>query len=259
MEKIQDGALAKFEVEMVTVPEGSFVMGTKYDAEDTAEGEETPPHQVWLSAYQMQRTPVTVSQWRTFLVNTRYRWSREAWLEAVREFVAEEPGENYPITNVSWHDCSAFIQWLQRIKRAPYALPTEAQWEKACRGTQGQLYPWTTIKPDWREEIYKGRLHLRPVASEPDRASPYGCLDMCDGIGEWCADWYDEEIYPKHVAEGVPRDPRGPGEPLYHGRRVFRGGSPVFGKWPRCAYREGADPHVRDPWTGFRVALPHIS
>jgi sulfatase modifying factor 1 len=249
------GASPKIVLDMVAVPEGHFIMGTKYSAEDTAEGEETPPHQVWLSAYRIQRTPVTVRQWDIFIAETRYAWSKKAWLDAIREYVTEEPGENYPVTNVSWFDCSAFIEWLQLADGASYALPTEAQWEKACRGTEGQLYPWTRTEPDWREEIYKGRLTLRPVASQPDRASPFGCLDMCDNIGEWCADWYEEEGYEKHVGEGVPRDPRGPGEPSFHRRRAWRGGSPVFGKWARCTYRGSADPAVRDPWTGFRVAL----
>lgn len=251
----KDGASAKIVLDMVSVPEGAFIMGTNYNAEDTAEGEETPPHQIWLSTYRIQRTPVTVRQWGAFVAGTGYVWPRKAWLEAVREYVTEEPGENFPITNVSWRDCSAFIEWLSNADDLPYALPTEAQWEKACRGSEGQLYPWTKTEPSWREEQDKGRRNILPVASHLGRASPFGCLDMCDNVGEWCADWHEEDAYEKHLEEGIPRDPTGPREPSVFGRRVWRGGSPVFGQWARCTYRGSADPSVRDPWIGFRVAL----
>jgi sulfatase modifying factor 1 len=254
---MQDGASAQIALDMVTVPEGTFLMGTKYTAEDTAEGEETPSHQVWLSAYQIQRTPVTVGQWQTFVSRTGYEWSMKTWLDAVREFLAEEPTESYPITNVSWLDCSAFIEWLRQVNGANFALPTEAQWEKACRGSDGQLYPWTKSEPNFDKEMveFNHRLTLRPVAFRLDRASPFGCLDMCDNIYEWCADWYDDLAYEKHMAAGVPRDPRGAEEHSVLRLHSVRGGPGFNYHWPRCSYRGSAGPHERKPWIGFRVAL----
>ncbi|HLZ52507.1 MAG TPA: formylglycine-generating enzyme family protein [Candidatus Acidoferrum sp.] len=116
------------------LPEGPFIMGTKYDSQNLAEAEESPPHHVWLSAYQIQRAPITVAQWGIFIADTDYDWSYEAWLEAVRGCVIDEAEENYPITNVSWFDCSAFLEWLKRKEGVPYALPTEAQWERTRIG-----------------------------------------------------------------------------------------------------------------------------
>src|SRR5215469_2055363 len=210
---MQNSSSTTITLDMIAVPEGSFTMGTRYSAEETAEGEETPPHRVWLSAYQMQRTPVTVRQWRSFVADAHYDWPSEVWLGSVREYVRDgEPGPDHPITSVSWHDCSAFIEWLQRTKHAAYALPTEAQWEKACRGSEGQCYPWTRTQPNWDQEqgaAGRDRLALRPVGVRPDRASPYGCLDMCDNIYEWCADWYDDVAYEKRTAEELTRNPLG--------------------------------------------------
>lgn len=248
---------AKIELDMLEVPEGVFIMGTNIGAEDKVEGEETPPHKVWLSAYQIQRTPVTIGQWQVFVSKTGFEWSLEEWVDSVREFLAGQPTAGYPITNVSWLDCAAFIEWLCRANGAEYTLPTEAQWERACRGPAGQLYPWTNSEPDWQKEIseFNGRLSLRPVDFRTDRASPCGCLGMCDNIYEWCADWYDDLAYEKHVAEGVPRDPESSREHSVLGSHVVRGGPGFNYHWPRCTYRGSAGPDERKPWIGFRVAL----
>ena len=265
MESMQD---------MVLIPEGSFLMGADPEVEVSAEYEEQPQRQVWLSTYAIQRTPVTVGQWQEFLRDTGYDWSyddqtlsmgRKLLGAAASDFdwslpnqaAKVSPGEMYPIVFVSWFDACQFTEWLKETNGGAYALPTEAQWEKACRGQNGQLYPWGNDEEevDWVEEItlHQNANINQPVGCCPERQSPYGCLDMWQNVSEWCSDWHDStgKYYHDPATERV--NPRGPATGEY---KVYRGGNLYSRSWPRCTYRGYQCPQrALGPGIGFRVVL----
>jgi formylglycine-generating enzyme required for sulfatase activity len=162
-----DGAL------MLYVPAGAFTMGSKDSDKDVTEREQ-PAHQVVLKGYWVYRNDVTVAQYRKFC-------------KAAHRSMPGAPAwgwiDSHPMVNVSWNDAQAYCAW------AGTKLPTEAQWEKAARGTDGRIYPWGN-KFDkskcWTSENDATR--TKPVGSFPNGASPYGCLDMAGNVWEWCQD-----------------------------------------------------------------------
>jgi len=188
---------------MVYVPAGEFLMGSK-DGE--GQDDERPQHKVFLTGYWIYRTEVTVAQYKKFC-------------QATGRVMATDPPwkwqDDHPVVNVFWDDAAAYAQW------ANAALPTEAQWEKAARGTDSRVYPWGN---DWDGEKCQNSVggknagKTAPVGSMPAGASPYGCLDMAGNVWEWCADWYDAGYYKNAPA----RNPTGPATGT---TRVLRGGS----------------------------------
>jgi iron(II)-dependent oxidoreductase len=255
-------------LDMVVIPEGSFLMGAD---ENSTEYEEQPQREIWLSTYAIQRTPITVGQWQEFLKDTAYDWSyddktlalnRKILGAAAHDFDCSlsnqagkvSPGESYPIVFVSWFDACQFTEWLKETLGGAYALPTDAQWEKACRGQNGQLYPWGNQEVDCDEEM---ALHSdpnmnQPVGCCPERQSPYGCLDMWQNVSEWCSDWYDgtESYYHDPAMKTV--NPLGPATGEF---KVFRGGNVFSSGWPRCTHRGHQWPNCYSPGIGFRVVL----
>ncbi len=214
--------------EMVYVPAGKFIMGP------------CEPGKAWnvsLDAYWIYKTEVTVAQYRRYC-------------ETVGMQMPDAPElgwkADHPIVNVSWEDARSYCDW------AGVALPTEAQWEKAARGTDGRTYPWgykfdrgKCLSSDGSE-----RDTTAPVGSIPSGASPYGCLDMTANVWEWCADRYQKDYY----AKAPPANPRGPGTGT---TRVYRGGSCFyrnFINYFQCASRYTDDPTFRSIYRGFRCA-----
>ncbi|MFH0801630.1 MAG: SUMF1/EgtB/PvdO family nonheme iron enzyme [bacterium] len=233
---------AKDGSELIMIPAGEFIMGSN-DYED-----EKPPHRVYLSAYYIGKYEVTNEQFAKFINATGYN-ARGSWKNYYNSGTAD-----HPVVCVSWNDAQAYCKW------ASLRLPTEAEWEKAARGTDGRKYPWGD---EWDEgrcnwfqgpqlpgivSIYQGRGPLS-VGSFSSGSSPYGCLDMAGNVWEWCADWYGEKYY----SQSLSSDPQGPSSGSY---RVLRGGS-----WGddgtinlRCANRLR---NRLDNWSGnngFRVA-----
>ncbi|MGC8926285.1 MAG: formylglycine-generating enzyme family protein, partial [Calditerrivibrio sp.] len=117
---------------------------------------------------------------------------------------------DHPINCVDWNQANAYCQWAGK------QLPTEAQWEKAARGTDGRIYPWGN---DWdASKACFNQSSTCAVGSYPQGASPYGVMDMAGNVWDWCADWYDENYY----ASSPDHNPTGPDSGQY---RVVRGGS----------------------------------
>jgi formylglycine-generating enzyme required for sulfatase activity len=217
---------------MVYVPAGEFIMGS-----DEGDSKEQPVHTVYLDAFYIDKTEVT---------NAQYRECVEAGACDTPEDTAYYDNADYaqhPVVFVSWNDADAYCRWAGK------QLPTEAEWEKAARGTDGRLWPWGN---EWHAERCNsaegGKGNTTPVGAYPEGASPYGALDMAGNVWEWVADWRGEDYY----SQSPDRNPRGPDSGHY---RVLRGGSwSYIAHFVRCANRGGAPPETRYNTFGFRCA-----
>lgn len=230
-------------LELVRVPAGSFWMGSNIKRDDAAQPNELPRHRVRLSDYYIARYPITNDQYAFFAQATQ------------RDFKLLPGKGDHPVVNVSWHDAEAFCRWLSQTTGLNFDLPTEAEWEKAARGTDGRIYPWGNAfdarRVNSRERNIRG---TTPVGSySPDGDSPYGVADLCGNVWEWCADWYDAMEYRRRRGARGLVDPRGP---MRGAMRVLRGGAFDFDRSAvRCAYRAANLPHERSYDYGFRVVL----
>jgi formylglycine-generating enzyme required for sulfatase activity len=246
---------------MVYVPGGEFLMGV-----DGVDENEKPVRKVVVDGCFIDKTEVTVARFRKFVEETRYVTEAEksggadVWTDASWESKADASWKNphfdleddQPVTCVSWNDVSAYCAWAGK------RLPTEAEWEKAARGTDGRKFPWGNdpAKSDggFRCNAGPGKADadgagtVARVGSYPTGASPFGLLDMAGNVAEWVSDWYDEGYYKK----GVNRNPRGPASGSF---RVRRGGS-WFSEPDRCrcTARIWSPPTDRNSITGFRGA-----
>ncbi|MFP4297446.1 MAG: formylglycine-generating enzyme family protein [Spirulinaceae cyanobacterium] len=243
-------------LDLVEVPESFFIMGANTETDLEAELNEEPERKVFLSSYKIQRTPVTVEQWKEFLKATNYHWN------FLQELEEASPNELCPVTYVSWFDAYEFTQWLTTILGKSYSLPTEAQWEKACRGQCGQLYPWGSEEPEEFDDWQPVPQTTIPVGNCLERASPYGCLDMWQNVAEWCLDWFDENLYTyqddDYNYNNDPTNLLNPAGPKLGCYKVWRGGDTMWQSgWPRCSYRGFSNPNEHHPKQGFRVVLNH--
>ncbi len=248
---------------MVCVPAGEFTMGSS-DAEiDAIMAEcsackrewfdiEKPQHTVYLDAFWIDQREVT---------NAQYRLCVDAGV-CPRPPFWEDSGLNaadQPVVGVHWEDASAYCNWVGA------QLPTEAEWEKAGRGTDARLYPWGNAfdgtrlnycdsrcdRQEFRDPRYDdGFRTTAPVGSYTQGASPYGTLDMAGNAWEWVSDWYSVDYY----AHSPAQDPRGPSS---GSERVLRSGAwSTVQRWLRCANRYSAEPDRVRNSISFRCAAP---
>jgi formylglycine-generating enzyme required for sulfatase activity len=191
------GASAVADTPMIEIPEGPFTMG--FDGTQALE-DERPKHQVWLSTFSMDLHEVTTAQYGAFLATTN-RSAPWQW----NSVDLTQHGDR-PVIGVDWSDADAYCRW--KGKR----LPTEAEWEKSARGTDGRLYPWGNQVPtDALANFALGARFsysqvLMPVQSYEQGRSPYGLYQMAGNVWEWVQDWYAANYY-----EVSPeRNPSGP-------------------------------------------------
>ena len=175
--------------EMVRIPAGPFVMGSADGAED-----ERPQHRLDLAAFAIDRMPVTNGQFARFL-NDGVQRGPEKFYDVddtdarihrrAGKWVSDGGFENHPVVEASWQGALAYCKWTGK------RLPTEAEWEKAARGTDGRRFPWGNEPPDkTRAQFEAGWNETRPVASFPNGASPYGVLDFAGNAWEWVSSAY---------------------------------------------------------------------
>jgi sulfatase modifying factor 1 len=222
--------------ELMFIPAGEFIMGSD---DTSAEDDARPSHTIYLDAYYIYKMPVTVGQFRNFCTATGHTMPPSfGW----------EWEDNHPIVNVTWHEAQAYGQW------AGVRLPTEAQWEKAARGTDGRRYSWgnkwDAENCQWHRLKYGDAGTPSRVGSYPQGASPYGVQDMVGNVWEWCADWYD----PGYYLKTPDRNPQGPTSGT---ERVMKGCSWAddFLYFPinfACAHRDKKGPGNRYILEGFR-------
>jgi len=242
--------------ELVPVPAGPFAMGD--DEDDRAR----PRHEVLLPAFKIGRYPVTNGQYRRFIEMTGRFWDSEIGPSAERS--------NCPSAEMTWHDAMAFCAWVtdewrQQSKIAAneiVRLPTEAEWEKAARGTDGRIFPWGK---DWDKDrcntFESGLGKTSAVGMYPTGVSPYGCLDMAGNVWEWTSslwgkDWGKPDFkYPYRPDDG--RENLEAGDEVL---RVLRGGSWISSRLSaRCSYRGRSIPYSRYGSFGFRVVVSPVT
>jgi len=258
------------------VPAGPFLMGSAEGKDHNASNDEQPQHQVMLPTYQVGRYPVTNAQYRYFIEGGGYTdpqyWTEQGW--AWRQEQGVETPEfwndptwnkpNRPVVGVSWYEAIAFARWLTAHLRSAGLLPepmtvrllTEAEWEKAARGSDWRIYPWGDEWDPERANTEESAIgQTTSVGIYPAGASPYGCLDMSGNVWEWTQTlWGQQNSIPGFK---YPYDPDDGREDLNtDGKRIIRGGS-----WnsshiqARVTFRGRADPRTRSPMIGFRIAL----
>lgn len=214
--------------EMVSVPAGEFWMGS-----DDGDADEKPRRRLYLDAFRIDKFEVTNALFGGFMQATGHRalgwWNDGKWSGATK-----------PVVGVNWNDANAYCNWAGK------RLPTEAEWEKAARGTDGGKYPWGE---QWNtSRANSNERKTVAVGSYSRGASPYGAQDMAGNVWEWVADWYFESYY-RNAPE---RNPKGPSFGQY---RVLRGGS--WNSPPRdlrTSYRIMFGPSARSFSFGFRCA-----
>ncbi len=227
-------------LDMVLIPEGSFMMGAP-NSELSRSDNEGPQHQVTLAPFSMGKYPVTQAQYQTIMGNNPGKFK----------------GANRPVEQVSWDEAMEFCDRLSQKLGQAYTLPSEAQWEYACRAgtitpfhlgetitTKLANYDGNSTYGDGPQGIY--RKATTDIGSFPPNA--FGLYDMHGNVWEWCLDhWHDNY-------KGAPDD----GSAWVTGgdssRRMLRGGSWDYNpRYCRCAYRVGSDPDYRTDLNGFRV------
>jgi formylglycine-generating enzyme required for sulfatase activity len=232
------------------VPAGPFLMGTNPKKDSGAHENEKPQHSVTLPAFQIGKFLVTVAEYACFVRATGHAAPtgddgndfQVSWYRQLRERL------DHPVVRVNWHDATAYAHWLTERTGAPWRLPSEAEWEKAARGTDGRIYPWGDTFDATKANTRKGkRGTTTPVGSYPTGASPYGAQDMAGNVWEWTSSLYMP--YPYTATDG--REQAKSAENC-----VLRGGSWLsVARDARAAVRDDSQPGgVVSLIFGFRLA-----
>jgi formylglycine-generating enzyme required for sulfatase activity len=229
------GVADTLDMQMVLVPAGKFTRGSNLG------DDEKPVRQIYLNAFYMDKYEVTVGQYARYLEATDMEEPPD-W-----NIMNQPQHQRRPVVNVSWEDAVNYCKW--KGKR----LPTEAEWEKAARGTDGRIYPWgneapTRLHANYGRKDWNDHHALAPVGSFEAGKSPYGIYDMAGNAWEWVFDWYDHDYYKKSPEKNPIGPAKGDG-------KVVRGGSWLYvSEFLRSAHRFDAQPTNRLFGYGFRCA-----
>ena len=235
---------------MAKVPSGFFIMGSNQTGLD-----ESPEHKVFVDAFYIDTHETSAREYAEFLnaannAKGYYLDNKYGMLIFDGRFNTRPGLESQPINNVNWKGADAYCRW--KGKR----LPTEAEWEKAARGTDARVFPWGNSRPEperarylqtWTEELQ--HKVMVPVNSMPEGKSPFGLYHMAGNVKEWVDDWYDREYYEEPTEHINPKGPIG-GE-----FKVLRGGSwRDLGGFVYSSFRNNSYPDTRMDDYGFRCA-----
>ena len=256
-------------IEWVTIPAGESLMGSTPKEAEAAYTQakyrssllekytfdaEVPQHKVYLSEYQISRYEITNAQYSAFVEATnrpapRGQQGEEIWKDG--NFNADKQ----PVVGVTWFDAQAFAEWIGG------SLPTEAQWERAARGTKGRTYPWGSDPPKARQHANFARRynHTTPVGHFSNGTSPDGIADLAGNVWEWCLDEYNPTFYQQNKKK-VSRNPLNLRFRDVLRVRVIRGGAWDAGSiFLRSALRTPFYPLDSTHTIGFRVVRPSPS
>ena len=251
------------DIDWIPIPVGPFVMGSEKAVDSLAFDDETPQFTCRLitEAYRIARYPVTVAQYAPFVQVGGYGekrwWTNAGWAWRQENDVAEPKRyreifqtPNHPVVGVSWYEAVAYCAWLSEQAGYVVTLPTESQWERAARHTDGRVYPWNREFAAERCNMYQtGIGATSAVGTFPQGNAECGAADMSGNVWEWCRSVWREnyEEYAKSVLDDLTDE----------SLRVVRGGS-----WGnndddvRCAYRGRFSPNNRYDSLGFRLLAP---
>ena len=269
-------------LDFVYVLVGEFLMGSDPFTVPGAAESELPQHRLFLDAYFISRTPVTVRQFDAFVQSTEYKTTAEqighgynlaedTWQETKNANWRAPHGtgsvvqqkSTHPVTLVSWYDAQAFCAWVTTVTQRKVHLPSEAEWERAARGADGFIYPWGNTPPTAALCNFDQNVKdTTPVGRySPKGDSPVGCVDMAGNVMEWTRSLWGENL---HIPEfKYPYSERGEARENVQAadiiRRIVRGGA-----WDddhdgiRAACRIPNPPIARNDLLGFRVAAAII-
>lgn len=224
---------------MMLVHSGEFVMGSEKGDED-----EAPAHRVSLNAFYIDKFEVTNGRFAKYVEAIQ---SEPPWGFTDKETPVIHADR--PVRWVNWMDAMGYCLWVGK------RLPTEAEWEKAARGTDERVYPWGNDPPTPVHAVYGlkegGAETVSIIGNHHMGQSPYGVQDLAGNLYEWVMDWYDADFYSNFI-NGPAVNPRGPGEGT---AKVQRGGSYINTPYRlRSSFRTKGDPTEQDPNVGFRCA-----
>ena len=273
------GALSAKAVEFVLIRGGTFTMGSPEG--EVGHSKDQTQHQVKVSDFYIAEYEVTVAEFRKFVSVTGYqtdaekgdgsyiwdgtKWEKRAgvnWRHGVSGSVRPQSEENHPVVHVSWNDAVAYCKALSAKTGKKYRLPTEAEWEYACRA--GSRTPFNTGQNlTTNQANYNGNypFNNNPTGVYQQNTVPvntfapnrFGLYNMHGNVWEWCSDWYSETYYDECKAQGVVTNPTGPSTRSF---RVIRGGS-WGGNAGNCrsATRRRCPPGYRSTGVGFRLVF----
>jgi formylglycine-generating enzyme required for sulfatase activity len=247
--------------ELVMIPAGEFIMGSD------KRRDEMPQHTELLTEYAIGKYPVTNAEFARFVEDSGYETTAEQpnraggapwkplrnpiegadWRHAAGPQSAIDKRMSHPVVSVSWRDAVAYCTWLAQKTGQSFRLPTEAEWEKAARGTDGREYPWGNTFESYLCNTVEGKVGTTtPVGRySPAGDSPYGASDMAGNVWEWCSTIVREN-YSTEADESLGGD----------AGRVLRGGAfCYYASDARCAFRGDWFPDAVFHYVGFRVAV----
>ena len=241
---------------MVRVPEGPFTMGFVIDNDQSlGDTDEEPVHEVTLDTFWIDKYEVTSAEFAGFL--NAHPDDSERYIELGSAVTIEKHNGQYqprpgldrlPANRISWYGADAYCRWQGK------RLPTEAEWEKAARGTDQRMFPWgnewpTNDRVTFRRKFAQKKFAvMEPVDGLPEGKSPYGAHHMAGNVWEWVADWYAGDYY----GESPLGNPQGPESGI---SKTLRGGNWYYkAYYMRSTYRFNERPEVFKVWQGFRCA-----